>query len=115
MPLEEGGRLRLLRQNHVGDGLLLARDKEDGMITDELREWGSRWEDAVAREVSEIADRIDEQHKAALEKLSALIDEDTDQYLEGYNEASDFFASEIEDLRHRVGIIERKLNHRGER
>lgn len=28
-------------------------------ITDELREWGSRWEDAVAREVIEIADRID--------------------------------------------------------
>ena len=31
-------------------------------ITDELREWGSRWEDAVAREVSEIADRIDERY-----------------------------------------------------
>ena len=29
--MEEGGRLRILRQNHVGDGLLLARDKEDGM------------------------------------------------------------------------------------
>lgn len=84
-------------------------------ITDELREWGNRWEDVVADEIDAIADRIDAEHKAALEKLSALIDEDTDQYLEGYNEASDFFASEIEDLRHRVGIIERKLNHRGDR
>ena len=66
-------------------------------------------------ELQAIADRIDAEHRAALEKLSSLIDEDTDQYLEGYNEASDFFASEIEDLRHRVGIIERKLNHRGDR
>ena len=64
-------------------------------------------------ELLAVADRIDAEHRAALEKLSALIDEDTDQYLEGYNEASDFFASEIEDLRHRVGIIERKLNHKG--
>lgn len=63
-------------------------------------------------ELLAIAERIDEQHRKALEKLSALIDEDTDQYLEGYNEASDFFANEIEDLRHRVGIIERKLNHK---
>ena len=95
-------------------------------ITDELREYASELDAAasrksehgfspVAMKLTAIADRIDEQHRAALEKLSALIDEDTDQYLEGYNEASDFFASEVEDLRHRVGIIERKLNHRGER
>ena len=88
-------------------------------ITDELREWAARelasWK--MARErydaLAAIADRIDAEHRAALEKLSALIDEGTDQYLEGYNEASDFFAGEIEDLRHRVGIIERKLNHKG--
>ena len=94
-------------------------------ITDELREciataiW--QYENDVKTayipkdKLFAIADRIDTEHKAALEKLSALIDEDTDQYLEGYNEASDFFASEIEDLRHRVSAIERKLNHRGER
>lgn len=92
-------------------------------ITDELREciataiW--QYEDGIKTayipndKLLFIADRIEAEHRAALEKLSALIDEDTDQYLEGYNEASDFFASEIEDLRHRVGIIERKLNHRG--
>ena len=83
-------------------------------ITDELREWA---EDNIFYErrdvLTDIADRIDAEHRAALEKLSALIDEGTDQYLEGYNEASDFFAGEIEDLRHRVGIIERKLNHKG--
>ena len=86
-------------------------------ITDELREWAGRslYYKESRDELTAIADRIDAEHKAALEKLSALIDEDTDQYLEGYNEASDFFASEIEDLRHRVGIIERKLSHRGER
>jgi rubrerythrin len=32
------------------------------MITDELREWGNRWEDAVALEIKEIADRIDAEH-----------------------------------------------------
>ena len=89
-------------------------------ITDELRRWAySTFAQTIFRnlvkKVDEIADRIDAEHKAALEKLSALIDEDTDQYLEGYNEASDFFASEIEDLRRRVSAIERKLNHRGER
>ena len=91
------------------------------MITDELREYVLRvhrngWLDKrVCDDLLEIVDRIDAAHRAALEKLSALIDEDTDQYLEGYNEVSDFFASEIDDLRHRVGIIERKLNHRGDR
>ena len=89
-------------------------------ITNELRRWAySMFAHTIfsnlEKKVDEIADRIDAEHRAAIEKLSALIDNDTDQYLEGYNEASDFFASEIEDLRHRVGIIERKLNHRGER
>lgn len=92
-------------------------------ITDELREciataiW--QYENGIKTayipndKLLAIADRIEAEHRAALEKLSALIDEDTDHYLEGYNEASDFFANEIEDLRHRVGIIERKLNHKG--
>ena len=84
-------------------------------ITDELREWIDGNTVIHVTALRAIADRIDAEHRAALEKLSALIDEDTDQYLEGYNEASDFFASEIEDLRHRVSAIERKLNHRGER
>ena len=87
-------------------------------ITDELRRWAhSTFAHTIfsnlEKKVDEFADRIDAEHRAALEKLSALIDKDTDQYLEGYNEASDFFASEIENLRHRVGIIERKLNHKG--
>lgn len=34
-------------------------------ITDELREWGNRWEDAIALEIKEIADRIDAEHEAA--------------------------------------------------
>ena len=32
-------------------------------ITDELREWGSRWEDIVALEIEEIANRIDAEHE----------------------------------------------------
>ena len=62
-------------------------------ITDELREWGSRWEDAVAREVSEIADRIDAEHRAALEKVAAMVDGCP--------------------LEARVERIEKLLNHKG--
>ncbi len=49
-------------------------------IADELREWAhtrfvgllsSEWE----REVDGIADRIDEQHRKALEKVAAMVDE----------------------------------------
>ena len=32
-------------------------------ITNELREWGKRWEDVVADEIAAIADRIDERHE----------------------------------------------------
>ena len=35
-------------------------------ITDELREWGNRWEDAVADEIDAIADRIDAEYKHAI-------------------------------------------------
>ena len=35
-------------------------------ITDELREWGNRWEDVVADEIAAIADRIDIAHKHAI-------------------------------------------------
>ena len=42
------------------------------MITDELREWGNRWEDVVVDEIAAIADRIDAEHKHAV--MSAMND-----------------------------------------
>lgn len=37
-------------------------------ITDELREWGNRWEDVVADEIDAIADRIDEECRRRVEE-----------------------------------------------
>lgn len=91
-------------------------------ITDELREWGSRWEDAVAREVSEIADRIDEQHRKALEKVAAMVDEPDEQrfdvLVDGFklgrkSDGFDTFIAYLNELEKRVDAIERKLNHKG--
>ena len=133
MPLEEGGRLRLLRQNHVGDGLLLARDKEDGMITDELRDCirtaNRSYEDArnpyndreilhiPDEELLAIADRIDEQHRKALEKVAAMVDEpdETERRVKALEHLTEGMLLDESELRGRVDAIERKLNHRGER
>ena len=81
-------------------------------ITDELREWGSRWEDAVAREVSEIADRIDAEHRAALEKVAATVDEPDEKRRAYYDR---FIAPMVDGcpLEVRVERIERLLNHKG--
>ncbi len=91
-------------------------------ITDELREWAharfvgllsSEWE----REVDEIADRIDEQHRRALEKVAAAVDEDAarGEYTRGYNSGYDVAIDALDELTRRVSAIERKLNHRGDR
>lgn len=86
-------------------------------ITDELREWGSRWEDAVAREVIEIADRIDEQHRKALEKVAAMVDEpdETERRIKALEHLTDGMLLAESEMEERVSAIERKLNHRGER
>lgn len=91
-------------------------------ITDELREWASynRHYDFIESsggghcELLAIADRIDEQHRRALEKVSAMVEVPVE-----YRIASDCdgksLARELHELEKRVSIIERKLNHRGER
>ena len=82
-------------------------------ITDELREWGNRWEDVVADEIAAIADRIDEQHEEAIKELSA--DFEGQLYCESFVNwaVMDKFAVKQRDLEARVSTIERKLNHRG--
>ena len=82
-------------------------------ITDELREWGNRWEDVVADEIAAIADRIDEQHEEAIKELSA--DFEGQLYCESFVNwaVMDKFAVKQRDLEARVSTIERKLNHKG--
>ena len=86
-------------------------------ITDELREWGNRWEDAVADEIDAIADRIDEQHHRALEKVAAMVDEpdEIERRIKALEHLTDGMLLDESELRGRVEAIERKLNHKGER
>ena len=86
-------------------------------ITDELREWGNRWEDTVALEIKEIADRIDEQHRKALERVAAMVDEpdETERRIKALEHLTDGMLLDESELRERVEKVERKLNHRGER
>jgi hypothetical protein len=90
------------------------------MITDELREWTrihtvNCSDNRIA--LVAIADRIDAEHRKALEKVAAMVDEDTarGEYTRGYNGGYDAAADMLDDLERRVSAIERKLNHRGER
>ena len=86
-------------------------------ITDELREWGNRWEDAVADEIDAIADRIEEQHRKALEKVAAMVDEpdEIERRVKALEHLTEGMLLDESELRERVEAIERKLNHRGGR
>ena len=86
-------------------------------ITDELREWGNRWEDTVALEIKEIADRIDEQHRKALERVAAMVDEpdETERRIKALEHLTDGMLLAESEMEERIAAIERKLNHKGER
>ncbi len=109
-------------------------------ITDELREYVQDWRDApslmddldrgdvdgILEDFIRIADRIDERHRKALEKVASMVDEPDekrgrtdalerridrlDGMLDGMGKGA---ASRIEAIEGRVGAIERKLNHKG--
>lgn len=115
-------------------------------ITDELREWTRRYAYFKA-DLMAIADRIDEQYRAALEKFAAMVDEPDEKRsayyerfieptIEGPRKKDSAIIERIEELERRVSVItenvgwmlqfeerlekrvsvlERKLNHRGER
>lgn len=110
------------------------------MITDELREWANSDELRAGMSLRRardhalaIADRIDAEHRAALEKVAAMVDE-PDEKCEVYYDR--FIARTVdedavtaalydlekrierierrfEELRHRVERIERLLSHKG--
>lgn len=96
-------------------------------ITDELREYVGLGEGTVPCEIRAIADRIDEQHRRALEKVSAVVDEH-DAGWAGWSGCRSCKAHKrggvvecqayanmllLDALEKRISIIERKLNHRG--
>ena len=90
-------------------------------ITDELREWidSIMWLDEsisqAHKDVLAIADRIDEQHNKALEKVAAMMDESDElDKLKCHLDSLDKIAAEyrfnIVALAHRICAIERKLS-----
>lgn len=90
-------------------------------ITDELREYASLCPGGMGGDaLRHIADRIDEQHRKALEKVAAMVDEPDeldrlDKRIKALEHLTEGMLLEESELRERVSIIERKLNHRGER
>lgn len=91
-------------------------------ITDELREWAHArfsggFSDAMEREVDEIADRIDEHHRKALEKVAAMVDEpdEIERRIKALEHLTEGMLLEESELEGRIAVIERKLNHKGER
>lgn len=90
-------------------------------ITDELREWARRYAYFKA-DLAAIADRIDAEHRAALEKVAAMVDEPSqdafDVLMDGFNIGrargyDEGFKAHLADLEARVERIERLLSHKG--
>lgn len=91
------------------------------MITDELREWTRRYAYFKA-DLMAIADRIDAEHRAALEKVAAMVDEPSQDafnaLMDGFNIGrargyDEGFKAHLADLEARVSAIERLLSHKG--
>ena len=99
-------------------------------ITDELREciataiW--QYENGIKtayipnNKLLAIADRIEEQHRKALERVAAMVDEpdETDEIerrIKALEHLTDGMLLAESEMEERVSAIERKLNHRGDR
>ena len=89
------------------------------MITDELREFADEFErtewNGLAERAREIADRIDEQHRRALEKVAAMVDEpdEIERRVKALEHLTEGMLLDESELRERVDKVERKLNHKG--
>lgn len=100
-------------------------------ITDELRMYVQDWRDTpslmdgldrgdidgILEDFIRIADRIDEQHRKALEKVAAMVDapDETERRIKALEHLTEGMLLDESELRERVEAIERKLNHRGDR
>ena len=89
-------------------------------ITDELREWMRNHtvncsDNRIA--LVAIADRIDEQHRKALEKVAAMVDEpdEIERRIKALEHLTEGMLLDESELRERVEKVELKLNHRGDR
>lgn len=88
-------------------------------ITDELRQLipinGIVY--IYPEDLETIADRIDEQHRKALERVAAMVDEpdETERRVKALEHLTEGMLLDESELRERVDAIERKLNHKGER
>ena len=87
------------------------------MITDELRAWIDGNTVIHVTALCAIADRIDEQHRKALEKVAAMVDEpdEIERRVKALEHLTEGMLLDESELRERVDAIERKLNHKGER
>ena len=94
-------------------------------ITDELREciataiW--QYENGIKTayipndKLLAIADRIEEQHRKALERVAAMVDEpdETERRIKALEHLTEGMLLDESELRERVEKVERKLNHKG--
>lgn len=97
-------------------------------ITDELRMYVQDWRDTpslmddldrgdidgILEDFIRIADRIDERHRKALEKVAAMVDEpdETERRIKALEHLTEGMLLDESELRERVEAIERKLNHK---
>ena len=96
-------------------------------ITDELREWVRYLDDNPhlgsltdfgKQALTNLADRIDEQHRRALERVAAMVDEPDeldrlDKRIKALEHLADGMLLAESEMEGRIGKLERKLNHRG--
>ena len=96
-------------------------------ITDELREWVRYLDDNPhlgsltdfgKQALTNLADRIDEQHRRALERVAAMVDEPDeldrlDKRVKALEHLADGMLLAESEMEGRIGKLERKLNHRG--
>ena len=98
-------------------------------ITDELRMYVQDWRDTpslmddldsgdvdgILEDFIRIADRIDEQHRKALEKVAAMVDEpdEIERRIKALEHLTEGMLLDESELRERVEKVERKLNHKG--
>ena len=89
-------------------------------ITDELRKW-IRARNMMAKEtfdqLTAIADRIDEQHRKALEKVAAMVNgpDEIERRVKALEHLTEGMLIAEGEFELRISLLERKLNHRGDR
>ena len=88
-------------------------------ITNELRRWAySTFAHTIfsnlEKKVDELADRIDAEHRSALEKVASMVDEPDGlgRRIAALEHLTDGMLLDESELRERVEAIERKLNHK---